>query len=482
MKQVLRIILIFITFSTSYNLSGQVLGKFGTNQSTLDPNAVLEVESTSKGVLLPRLTTVQQNAMSAPTDGMLIYNTDSACFVLRRAGIWRSLCAANGGEAWSSLGNTGTNANTNFLGTTDAQALVVKTNNVERMRVSSTGNVGIGIATPAYALDVFAATNPMRLQGLANGASTDSILTIDPSTGLVRKSTMSAIKLTDLPLGAITDSFVVINDGYIRKLGIDDVIDTYAWSLDGNAGTIDGTNFIGTTDNIPFNIRVNNEKAGRIDNTNANAFFGYQSGNANTIGTNNTAMGDQALKVTTTGTNNVALGYRAGLTNTTGGNNTLIGYQANVSAAALSNATAIGYNAVVGASNSLVLGGTGADAVNVGIGTTTPSVKIDVDGALALRPSSTSITADNQAVTVSNRSFLRLTSDGTPANRTITLSNGLQDGQQLIIRVIGTGTNGIELADSGNLNLSGLAQLDDGDTLTLIWDGTIWYELYRSSN
>ena len=31
-----------------------------------------------------------------------------------------------------------------------------------------------------------------------------------------------------------------------------------SWLLSGNAGTIDGNNFIGTTDNIPFNIKVNN--------------------------------------------------------------------------------------------------------------------------------------------------------------------------------------------------------------------------------
>ena len=33
---------------------------------------------------------------------------------------------------------------------------------------------------------------------------------------------------------------------------------TTGWSLLGNAGTVDGTNFIGTTDNVPLNLRVNN--------------------------------------------------------------------------------------------------------------------------------------------------------------------------------------------------------------------------------
>ena len=34
-----------------------------------------------------------------------------------------------------------------------------------------------------------------------------------------------------------------------------------AWLQGGNSGTVDGTNFIGTTDNVPFNVRVNNQQS-----------------------------------------------------------------------------------------------------------------------------------------------------------------------------------------------------------------------------
>lgn len=44
------------------------------------PSAALEVNSTTGGVLLPRLTTAQRNAISAPTPGLLIYNTDLGKF------------------------------------------------------------------------------------------------------------------------------------------------------------------------------------------------------------------------------------------------------------------------------------------------------------------------------------------------------------------------------------------------------------------
>lgn len=56
--------------------------------------------------------------------------------------------------SWGSSGNSGTNPATDFLGTTDAQPLILRTNSTERIRILSGGNVGIGIATPGAPLDV----------------------------------------------------------------------------------------------------------------------------------------------------------------------------------------------------------------------------------------------------------------------------------------------------------------------------------------
>ncbi len=98
-----------------------------------------------------------------------------------------------------------------------------------------------------------------------------------------------------------------------------------AWALLGSTGTIDGTNFIGSTDNVPFSIRVNNQKAGRIDPSLFNNFFGYQSGNSNSTGSRNSASGYRALYSNTSGSVNTANGNSSLYFNTTGSENTANG-------------------------------------------------------------------------------------------------------------------------------------------------------------
>ena len=118
----------------------------------------------------------------------------------------------------------------------------------------------------------------------------------------------------------------------------------------------------------------------------ANAFFGFEAGRYTNAG-NNTFIGQRAGYTNNGGTNNVFLGFEAGESpvganaNVSGQNNVFIGYQSGpASTTQLTNAGAIGYQALVNASNALVLGGTGANALNVGIGTTTPLSVLQVVG------------------------------------------------------------------------------------------------------
>ncbi len=79
-----------------------------------------------------------------------------------------------GDYAWKTLGNAGTTAGTNFIGTTDAVDFVVKTNNTEKLRVQSGGNVGIGTTAPGYPLTVTSATEPRTASFINTEANSDN--------------------------------------------------------------------------------------------------------------------------------------------------------------------------------------------------------------------------------------------------------------------------------------------------------------------
>jgi hypothetical protein len=58
------------------------------------------------------------------------------------------------GSPWSTYGNEGTNSTIEFLGNIDPVDLVIKTDNVERMRLTAYGKVGIGEAEPVSTVDI----------------------------------------------------------------------------------------------------------------------------------------------------------------------------------------------------------------------------------------------------------------------------------------------------------------------------------------
>ena len=97
------------------------------------------------------------------------------------------------------------------------------------------------------------------------------------------------------------------------------------WATTGNAGTVMGTHFIGTTDNVPFSFRVNGIAAGRIDHIGENASLGRSASAALTTGGGNVAVGDSAGASMTASTRNTFVGWNAGAAHNGSGWNTFVG-------------------------------------------------------------------------------------------------------------------------------------------------------------
>ncbi len=129
----------FTTFAQSENV--------GIGTLKPDNSALLDLTSTSKGLLIPRMTLAQRSGINAPATGLIVYQIDFfSGFYFYDGEAWKGIYARNIDAAsvnsdpfslaptaesagWSIRGNSGLNAEQNFLGTKDTTALVFKVNN-----------------------------------------------------------------------------------------------------------------------------------------------------------------------------------------------------------------------------------------------------------------------------------------------------------------------------------------------------------------
>lgn len=135
---------------------------------TTNPSGALDITSSVEGLLIPRVALSATNVATVltPMVSELVYNTFTSAlgpnqvapgYYYWNGTIWVPISTGSL-SAWSQIGNAGTNATTNFIGTTDAVDFVTRTNNTEKVRVTSSGNMGIGVSNPVAKLDVAAGT------------------------------------------------------------------------------------------------------------------------------------------------------------------------------------------------------------------------------------------------------------------------------------------------------------------------------------
>lgn len=150
-------------------MSQEVFSQVGIGTTSPDASAELEILSTDKGILVPRMTQAQRTAIGTPAEGLLVYQTDNTIgFWYYDGTIWTTFGGATPG--WSILGDAGTNPATNFIGTTDTQDFAVNTNGSERFRFDTSQNLGVGTTTPTARVELVGTSPVFRyVDGLQTG-------------------------------------------------------------------------------------------------------------------------------------------------------------------------------------------------------------------------------------------------------------------------------------------------------------------------
>src|SRR5687768_11641516 len=86
MKIILLLQMMLLIFGT---VAGQGVGIGTTNP---DSSSILDLSSSSKGVLIPRMTTTQRDAIDDPAAGLMILNLDDDCIDIYDGANWIKTC------------------------------------------------------------------------------------------------------------------------------------------------------------------------------------------------------------------------------------------------------------------------------------------------------------------------------------------------------------------------------------------------------
>ena len=386
-KIVLAVMAVF--FASTY-LSAQTntfpsTGSAGIGTVVPTASSLLEMVSTSKGLLIPRMTTTQRNAIATPATGLLIYLTDGT-----KGFYYYS------GTAWAAVGST-TSANkalSNLSATTSvSQSLLpgvansvdlgsatktwkdvyasgyiagnafVKTGGTSSQYLMADGSISTGPSLANY-MDL---TNNQTISGVktfsnnALFAGNVGIATTSPDATL---HISGNVKIADGTQGngkvLTSDSNGKASWQNITTLETDPKVGALALNKVPNwNGTIlingsitDSAGFIGIGNSSPKarmdvngDALINGLKVGK-GNTPSNTILGINALDSNTTGSSNTGIGANALQNNTTGFFNTANGANALQNNTTGFFNTTNGYRAMFGNTTGSSNTANGANAL----------------------------------------------------------------------------------------------------------------------------------------
>ncbi len=352
--------------------------------SSADNSAMLDVSSTTKGILIPRMISAQRDAISSPAQGLMVFVTTDSTFYFYEGNTWKKVGLGasgwnyNNGEIYCdslhsiSIGDTAGNAlfqviSDSASGTYTSDKCTGGTASASESYAgkpasnafddnnstywSNDGNLpswiqydfgeGNGKLIEKYRIYYESSNYDAAPKDWTFQASDDasSWTTLDTRSGEDwsanewkeytvtnnKKYRYYRINITDNK--GTTDNYVSINEMEMQEMIYNNfpvlvIKDNKVGIGTSNPGELLTVNGRISQTGTGYSVFLG-EGAGENDdlNNNMNTFVGYESGKANTSGGYNSAFGYSSLSSNTTGIANAAFGFGSINSNTTGTNN-----------------------------------------------------------------------------------------------------------------------------------------------------------------
>ncbi|MCA0234366.1 MAG: hypothetical protein LCH91_28175 [Bacteroidetes bacterium] len=266
----------------------QQSGNVGIGTKSPDPSAILDLSSTTKGLLLPRMTQSQRDAISNPVAGLIVFQTDKAIGTYLYNGTTWLPTSARLGEtavagAWDKQGNA--IDGTDFIGSTNDFDLVFKRNNIQGGRIGASNtflgnsagannngvnNTALGNGALQYSTNASFGNVALGANALKNNQSGNNNLAIGTNTLLSNSDGFGNV--------AIGNQAMTSNQTGYQNMAIGE---NTLFALTGNGGSGIGNVAIGAgalfSTNGSSNVAIGSY-AGQANTGSGNLFLGFNAG------------------------------------------------------------------------------------------------------------------------------------------------------------------------------------------------------------
>ena len=311
----------------------------GIGTPSPNPSAILDLAAVDKGVLVPRMTTIERLAIVSPAKGLLVFDNDRKSFwffdidisdwIEIRSGNIKSLADADNDTKVQVEKNSDEDIIRFDLGGSEKMVFRKNASGQERLEMGLNTSVGKdALYSNSTGTDNSVFGNGAMFTNTTGSKNTASgSFALNKNTIGKENTAMGYRSLYNNITGdyniAIGDSALYANTSGYQNTAVGN------WSLQNNSSGVDNTG-------IGLNALLSNS-TGRYNTavgswclkSNTTAYYNTAVGNnsmySNTTGTNNTAIGHLSLRSNTTGNHNTAVGKDALYTNTTGTQNTANG-------------------------------------------------------------------------------------------------------------------------------------------------------------